>query len=164
MRFQAAITFHLETQSLNLESRFVELTISTPTLLFPASSLLFLAYTNRFLHLSALIRTLHLDFRTSHSPVVEGQLKNLRWRLSLIRGMQAFGVVSLIFCLASMTGFYFESERSAKLLFGLALGLMGVSLLMALAEILLSGGALAIFLKDMGDESERSAHSGKDDA
>ncbi len=164
MRFQAAITFHLETQSLNLEPLFVELTISTPTLLFPASSLLFLAYTNRFLHLSALIRTLHLDFRSSHSPVVEGQLKNLRWRLSLIRGMQAFGVVSLIFCLASMTGFYFESEASAKLLFGLALGLMGVSLLMALAEILLSGGALAIFLKDMGDESGRSSHSGKDDA
>ncbi len=131
----------------------MELTISTPTLLFPASSLLFLAYTNRFLHLSALIRTLHADFRTSHSPVLEGQLKNLRWRLSLIRGMQAFGVVSLIFCLASMAGFYFDSEHLAKVLFGLALGLMAVSLLMALAEILLSGGALAIFLKDMGDES-----------
>lgn len=133
----------------------MELTISTPTLLFPASSLLFLAYTNRFLHLSALIRTLHVDFRTSHSPVLEGQLKNLRWRLSLIRGMQAFGVVSLIFCLASMAGFYIDSEHLAKVLFGTALGLMAVSLLMALAEILLSGGALAIFLKDMGDESDR---------
>lgn len=130
----------------------MELTISTPTLLFPASSLLFLAYTNRFLHLSALIRTLHADFRSSHSPVLEGQLKNLRWRLSLIRGMQAFGVVSLIFCLFSMSGFYFDSEQLAKVLFGIALGLMAVSLLMALAEILLSGGALAIFLKDMGDE------------
>lgn len=133
----------------------MELTISTPTLLFPASSLLFLAYTNRFLHLSALIRTLHQDFRSSHNPGIEAQLKNLRWRLSLIRGMQAFGVVSLIFCLASMGGFYFESEGLAKVLFGVALGLMAVSLLMALAEILLSGGALAIFLKDMGDQSER---------
>ncbi len=134
----------------------MELTISTPTLLFPASSLLFLAYTNRFLHLSALIRTLHADFRTSHSPGIHAQLQNLRWRLSLIRGMQAFGVISLIFCLASMAGFYFDSEPPAKVLFGIALGLMAVSLLMALAEILLSGGALAIFLKDMGDESDRS--------
>lgn len=133
----------------------MELTISTPTLLFPASSLLFLAYTNRFLHLSALIRTLHVDFRTSHNAGIKAQLQNLRWRLSLIRGMQAFGVVSLIFCLASMTGFYFESEHPAKALFGIALGLMAISLLMALAEILLSGGALAIFLKDMGDESDR---------
>jgi len=140
----------------------MELTISTPTLLFPASSLLFLAYTNRFLHLSALIRTLHADFRTSHSPVVEGQLKNLRWRLSLIRGMQAFGVVSLIFCLASMAGFYFDSTQTAKVLFGIALGLMAVSLLMALAEILLSGGALAIYLKDMGDESDRPSHQRND--
>jgi hypothetical protein len=69
--------------------------------------------------------------------------------------MQAFGVVSLIFCLASMAGFYFDKEPLAKVLFGMALGLMAVSLLMALAEILLSGGALAIFLKDMGDEPDR---------
>ena len=142
----------------------MELTISTPTLLFPASSLLFLAYTNRFLHLSALIRTLHEDFRTSHNPVIQAQLQNLRWRLGLIRGMQAFGVVSLIFCLASMGGFYFESEPPAKVLFGIALVLMAVSLLMALAEILLSGGALAIFLKDMGDETGRTSERKQDDA
>ncbi len=35
------------------------LEVSTPALLFPAISLLFLSFTNRFLHLSALIRSLH---------------------------------------------------------------------------------------------------------
>ena len=37
----------------------MELTLTTPALLFPAISLLLLAYTNRFLVLAQLIRQLH---------------------------------------------------------------------------------------------------------
>jgi len=141
----------------------MELTLATPTLLFPASSLLFLAYTNRFLHLSALIRKLHVDFLQGHHPAVQAQIRNLKIRLWLIRWMQAFGVVSLLCCLASMGAFFYEGVAQAKTLFGIALVLMAVSLVMSLAEVLLSGGALAIFLRDMGEEALRS-HNKDDDA
>lgn len=40
--------------------------IATPALLFPAVSLLFLSYTNRFLHLSALVRKLHDEWQSKH--------------------------------------------------------------------------------------------------
>lgn len=137
----------------------MELTISTPTLLFPASSLLFLAYTNRFLHLAALIRHLHTDFLRGHHPAVGAQILNLRRRLWLIRWMQAVGLVSLILCLASMGAFFFEDPAAARHLFGAAVGLMGCSLLLSLAEVLLSGGALAIFLRDMGEEGNNPESS-----
>jgi len=37
----------------------VEITINTPALLFPATSLLMISYTTRFLHLANLVRSLH---------------------------------------------------------------------------------------------------------
>jgi hypothetical protein len=79
----------------------------------------------------------------------------------LIRWMQAVGLISLILCLASMGAFFFEDPASARHLFGAAVGLMGGSLLLSLAEVLLSGGALAIFLQDMGEDGknpEQSTH------
>ena len=39
----------------------MEINLTTPALLFPAISLLLLAYTNRFLTLASLIRDLHAD-------------------------------------------------------------------------------------------------------
>lgn len=62
----------------------MNLAISTPAILFLAISLLFLASTNRFLHLAALIRRLHCDAHSGHDPLVLDQLQNLRQRLSLI--------------------------------------------------------------------------------
>lgn len=44
-----------------LWERRMTLEVSTPALHFPAISLLFLTYPNRFLHLSALIRKLHRE-------------------------------------------------------------------------------------------------------
>ena len=40
----------------------MEFSLTTPALLFPAISLLLLAYTNRFLALAALIRNLHARY------------------------------------------------------------------------------------------------------
>ena len=41
----------------------MELTFNTPALLFPAISLLLLAYTNRFLALANLVRRLHDEYK-----------------------------------------------------------------------------------------------------
>jgi hypothetical protein len=80
------------------------LEVSTPALLFPAISLLFLSYTNRFLHLSALIRSLHSDWLVRGDELLRDQINNLRRRLTLIRAMQLFGAVSLLLCVISMLG------------------------------------------------------------
>ena len=40
-----------------------ELTLTTPALLFPAISLILLAYTNRFLSYAQLVRSLHEQHR-----------------------------------------------------------------------------------------------------
>lgn len=129
------------------------LEISTPALLFPAVSLLFLSYTNRFLHLSALIRQLHRDWREDHDEALEAQISNLRRRLILIRYMQLFGAMSLFLCVASMVAVMTEQHPIAVGSFCIALILMGFSLAMLIREIALSGGALRILLNQMENES-----------
>ena len=69
----------------------MELTLSTPALLFPAISLLLLAYTNRFLTLANLMRDLYARYRADPDPRIKGQLLNLRYRIGIIRNMQFFG-------------------------------------------------------------------------
>src|SRR4051812_44221967 len=80
----------------------MEITLATPALLFPAITLLMLAYTNRFLGLASLIRNLHQRWTESHDVVLVAQIENLRRRLGLIRRMQALGVLSLLVCVACM--------------------------------------------------------------
>ncbi|MBX7235529.1 MAG: DUF2721 domain-containing protein [Caldilineales bacterium] len=68
----------------------MELTLTTPALLFPAISLLLLAYTNRFLTLASLIRDLYARYKAQPDPRIKGQLANLRYRIVIIRNMQAY--------------------------------------------------------------------------
>ena len=59
----------------------MEMTLTTPSLLFPAITLLLLAYTNRFLALAALIRDFHSQYKTKPDEIIMGQIKNLRERV-----------------------------------------------------------------------------------
>ncbi|WP_255988005.1 DUF2721 domain-containing protein [Chitinolyticbacter albus] len=129
-----------------------EFSITTPSLLFPAISLLMLAYTNRFLALSTIIRQLY-DAH-NHEPHVNNlrQLGNLRRRVALIRGMQAFGIGSLLCCLISMVLMAIHQTLGAQLLFGGSLLLMVASLILCLGEILISDSALNILLSDIESE------------
>ncbi len=122
------------------------LEVSTPALLFPAISLLFLSYTNRFLHLAALIRKLHADWLTQKDCALRAQIDNLRRRLALIRLMQMLGAVSLLLCVISMLGVIGEWMTLAVVSFWLALGLMAGSLTCLAWEVWISGGALKILL------------------
>lgn len=131
------------------------LEVSTPALLFPAISLLFLSYTNRFLHLSALIRTLHREWLENGDCVAQKQIENLRRRLVLIRGMQLLGAVSLLLCVAAMVSVMMGAEGAVgTVTFGIALGLMGASLGCLVWEIWISGGALRIMLAAVEDKSQ----------
>jgi hypothetical protein len=129
----------------------MEISINTPALLFPAITLLMLAYTNRFLALATLIRNLHAKYKqiTEDRDIIKAQIKNLRNRLMLIRQMQASSIISFFFCVLSMLSFYFKMEAWAISIFGLSLGFLLLSLVLSLSEIYISTKALEIELKDM---------------
>ena len=84
------------------------MTLTTPALLFPAISLLLLAYTNRFLVLAQLIRQLNSREGDTIRPVVKAQISNLRKRIKLIRTMQFYGVMSFLLCTAAMFAVFLE--------------------------------------------------------
>ncbi|MBK1829727.1 DUF2721 domain-containing protein [Verrucomicrobiaceae bacterium R5-34] len=127
----------------------VNLPISTPALLFPAVSLLFLSYTNRFLHLSALIRKLHRDWLEHDDQLLLVQISNLRRRLVLIRWMQLLGAVCLFLCVCSMLSVVFGLPTLAVSTFVVALCFMATSLAGLMVEVWISGGALRIMLRSL---------------
>lgn len=74
-----------------------ELTLTTPSILFSAISLIMLAYTNRFLAYASVIRSLKTEHEQNPTPMAQRQIDNLRKRLYMARSMQIFGVSSLLF-------------------------------------------------------------------
>jgi hypothetical protein len=127
----------------------MEINITTPALLFPAISLLLLAFTNRFLTLANLIRDLHAKYKVDQNEVFVGQIANLKYRIRLIRDMQAFGVASLLFCVVSMFALFAGWLEAGKWIFGFSLILMMIALALSLREIQVSVGALDLHLQDM---------------
>lgn len=132
----------------------MELTIQTPALLFPALSLLLLAYTNKFLAIASLIRKLINDYGESQLGTTVSQIRSLRRRLWLIRWMQTFGVASILCCVITMFLIYAGYQLAASLLFAFSLVLMITSLIITIIEIYLSAGALRVLLKDL-EEKEK---------
>ena len=127
----------------------MEITLTTPALLFPAISLLLLAYTNRFLAIASIIRHLHRMHIEQPKKVLEGQIANLRQRLFLIRSMQFFGVASLFLCVLAMFFLYLQLGSWGSIFFGISLICLLLSLFISLREIQLSTKALEIELSDM---------------
>ncbi len=132
----------------------MDISINTPALLFPAITLLMLAYTNRFLALATLIRNLHAKYKQipEERSLIKEQIRNLRRRLSLIKQMQASGIISFFCCVLCMLLFYFEHALWAYGIFGLSLGFLLLSLVLSLTEVYLSTKALEIELSDMLNE------------
>ncbi len=126
-----------------------ELTLTTPTLLFSAVSLILLAYTNRFLSYAQLIRTLKELHVQNPSKVTRAQIDNLRLRLRLTRTMQVLGVTSLFLCVVTMFLIYIGLQALSGWVFGIALLLLIGSLGISILEIQISVRALEIHLHDM---------------
>lgn len=128
----------------------MQLDISTPALLFPAITLLLLAYTNRFLALATLIRGLHSEYKKNQKQIlVIDQIKNLRKRLNMVRRMQAFGVLSFLLTVMCMLALFQENNVLSNYLFGASLLALLISLTFSLIEIQISTKALNIELSDM---------------
>ncbi len=126
-----------------------QLNLTTPSLLFSAISLLMLAYTNRFLSYSQLVRNLKEKFMEDKDSVALPQIENLRKRLKLIRSMQIYGILSLLLCVTSMFFIYIQMFHTAAYIFGLALILLIISLAICVREIQISIKALDVYLRDM---------------
>jgi hypothetical protein len=127
----------------------MEIDLATPALLFPAISLLLLAYTNRFLGLASLIRGLAARYSDTHDRSIIGQIDNLRFRLTLIRRMQAAGVASIFLCVVCMFALFAGQQTLGKGLFGASLLLLMLSLGLSFREIQLSTLALNIQLSTL---------------
>jgi len=125
------------------------LNLTTPALLFPAISLLLLAYTNRYLALAGIIRNLYDDYQQSPNDKLVRQIGNLRRRISLIKWMQSMGVGSLFLCVVAMFQIYTGWPQAAQITFGTSLLLLISSLGMSLLELRMSTDALNILLSDL---------------
>lgn len=135
----------------------MDITINTPALLFPAISLVMLAYTNRFLALSNRVRSLHDKYQNHEQKhIIHGQIKNIRYRLKLIKNMQALGVISFLGAIISMFLIYNDYFNAANIVFAVSLISFGFSLALSLLEIQLSTKALELQLSDMEGLSDPS--------
>lgn len=125
------------------------LTLETPALLFSATSLILLAYTNRFLTLANLIRNLKKNYLERKESDVLLEIRNLNLRLSLIRWMQLAGVMSLFLSVMAMLFVYLQHPMPALYIFGSSLLSLLISLGLSLWEISISVEALRVHLKDI---------------
>jgi hypothetical protein len=118
-----------------------------PALIFPAISLLFLAYTNRFLGLTSVARKMLAAHLATPQPHWEVQLINIRRRLHLIRRMQLMGLASFILAALSMGAMVHEYPRVGVALFALSLAAFIGSLGFCVHEIKLSIDAIEVEFK-----------------
>jgi Zn-dependent membrane protease YugP len=132
----------------------MDITLTTPALLFSTLSLILLAYTNRFLALGSRIRSLHDRYQTSQGKSLLAQIESLRLRVNLIRLMQLYGVLSLFLCVLCMFFLFAGLVIMGKIVFGLSLLSMLVSLGLSTREIHISTKALNIQLESLSLSQE----------
>lgn len=135
------------------------LPLSTPALLFPAISLLLLAYTNRFLTLATVMRAFS-EADLSNERTLR-QIDNFRRRIELIKQMQAFGVTSFFLCVICMFVIHLGYSYAGSIIFAISLLLLAYSLFQSVREIQISAEALNIHLEDLQKACDKKSKKGK---
>lgn len=128
--------------------------LETPALLFSATSLILLAYTNRFLTIAQIVRGLKKNYDDNHNKNILLEIKNLNLRLTLIRYMQLFGVMCLFLSVFAMLLLYVGQQTIGIYLFGASLLSLLTSLGISFWEISISVNALRFHLKDLSEDME----------
>ncbi len=127
----------------------MDIAVTTPALLFPAITILFLAYSNRFLTIATRIREKHTEFNKTHSPIAQKQIVSFRQRIRYIVAMEMFAVLGIISCIVS-TGFIFYGfQYYGNVCFSISMAFIILSLLASIIELIFSTRALNIELEDM---------------
>ena len=128
----------------------LDISINTPALLFPAITLLMLAYTNRFLAIATRIRSLHENYNKAEvKHIALGQIKSLRARLNLIRYMQGLGALSFFCCVLCMYFIYRNWMEIANITFAASMITLLGSIVLSFIEIQQSTKALELELSDI---------------
>ncbi|CAN1559187.1 Protein of unknown function DUF2721 [Flavobacteriaceae bacterium] len=130
--------------------------IETPALLFSATSLILLAYTNRFLTIATIVRSLKKTYDEKENKSILLEIKNLNLRLTLIRYMQMFGVLSLFLSVFAMLLLFLEQHITGIYLFGLSLLCLLISLAVSFWEISISVNALRLHLSDLSESKKKN--------
>ncbi len=138
----------------------MEITLTTPAILFSTVSLLHVAYTNRFVAISSLIRNLKQRFEKEHELDVLQQIQNLRTRVLLIRNMQLSGITSLILSAISMVFIYLGKQNMGFICFGISLLFLIYSMLLAAREIWISVHSLNIELDSIQELKKENIEDG----
>ena len=125
------------------------LDVTTPALLFPAISLLMLAYTNRFVTLAGLVRDLKAEHDEKPSESLKRQIDNLAFRLNVIQYMQIMGALAFFFCAFSMFSIFAHKTELGTVMFGLGLAALLLSLILLIVELSVSVKALKLLLRNM---------------
>lgn len=131
----------------------MKIDIATPAMLFPAISLLLLAYTNRFLTLATIIRNFADQDWDENT---QAQIKNLRLRIQLIKRMQIAGVSSFFLCVVSMLAIYLTYQQVGNWVFAASLVALLYSLWMSVREILISVEALDVHLDGLKKDDSKN--------
>jgi hypothetical protein len=130
--------------------------IETPALLFSATSLILLAYTNRFLTIASIIRGLKKVYKEKENRMILLEIKNLNLRLTLIRYMQMAGVLCLFLSVFAMLLLFFNFQLVAMFVFGSSLISLLISLGLSFWEISISVNALRLHLSDLSEMDKKS--------
>lgn len=133
----------------------MNLNIETPALLFSATSLILLAYTNRFLTIAQIVRGLKKTYDLEHTKSILIQIKNLNLRLTLIRYMQLFGVLCLFLSVFAMLLLFLDQQLAGIFLFGASMLSLLISLALSFWEISISVKALKVHLSDLMEEKDK---------
>ena len=128
--------------------------IETPALLFSATSLILLAYTNRFLTIASIVRELKKTYDKDENKSILLEIKNLNLRITLIRYMQMFGVVCLFLSVFAMLLLFLEEQLYSIYLFAFSLLSLLISLGLSFWEISISANALRLHLSDLMEKEE----------
>lgn len=131
----------------------MELSLTTPALLFPAIAILMLGYVNRYQSTANLIRTFKKDYDANyiHTEVVL-QLEVLKRRIELSRHMLTMGAIALFLACLSMFLLFTQFQQAGKIVFGLSLLVMIASVLISLYETSLSNKSLFVEIHDIFDK------------
>lgn len=119
---------------------------SLPSFFLSFVALLLLAYTNRFIHLSSMIRKLLMQYRENPESHLLKEINWIRNQLRLCRAMKITGLVSLICCTLSIAAIYLLLPSVASGLFAVALVMILVSLCICLIETWFNGSSVLLEL------------------
>ncbi|SVD42165.1 uncharacterized protein METZ01_LOCUS395019 [marine metagenome] len=129
----------------------MELSYSTIALLFPAIPLMFLVYSNTSTHVGSRLRELFEavsrgDVTGEEYNRVSEEAEYLAKRLSLLRSAQMLSGLTFLFNLLTLVSIYLGQQLLAQYLFGCAVIIMMLSILLYLIEISTTVRAVGLIL------------------